>query len=93
MNQLHLIISGDVQGVGFRAFVRRHASELGITGWVQNRPDGTVEVLAQGSKEQLEQLLTQCNKGPDTSWVDGVQVEWGEGEKQFSTFDIRRSQE
>jgi len=67
-------VRGDVQGVGFRAFVARQAGNLGLDGWVRNRRDGTVEVLAKGDDEALEQLRAAVTRGPRMSRVDGVHV-------------------
>lgn len=88
MQQLHLFIGGYVQGVGYRAFVKREAERLELTGWVSNLPDGRVEVLAQGEKEQLEKLIILCQKGPFVAEVEGVSVMWEEAEKLFTTFEI-----
>jgi acylphosphatase len=75
MAVLHAVVSGDVQGVGFRYFVRQHARELGIRGWVRNRPDGSVEVQAEGetaSVDQLRELLSQGPMGAHVTRVDDL---------------------
>ena len=66
------IIRGRVQGVGFRWFVEREARMLGIAGWVRNSPDGTVEVLAMGNREQLSTLSGRLHAGPRAARVDEV---------------------
>ena len=76
MSQVHLIISGKVQGVFYRASCQETAQRLGLTGWVRNLPDGSVEVLAQGEKEKIEKLIEWCRKGPDGAKVSGVEMEW-----------------
>lgn len=76
MYELHLLISGMVQGVNFRSFVRSGARELGLTGWVKNLPDGRVEVLAQGEKSDLDLFLSVCNEGSRWARVDHVEEEW-----------------
>ena len=68
-------VSGSVQGVGYRAFARRAAAELGLDGYAQNLPDGRVEVLACGSAEAIEGLLLRLRAGPRWSKVTGVAVE------------------
>lgn len=68
------IVRGRVQGVGFRWFVEREAHMLGIAGWVRNNADGTVEVLAQGSSDQLSGLHSRLRQGPRAARVDGVEV-------------------
>lgn len=67
-------IRGRVQGVGFRAFVWRRASELGLCGWVRNRGDGSVEALADGDARTLEILEEALRRGPSWARVDGVEV-------------------
>lgn len=74
---LHAVVRGRVQGVGFRFFVVREARRLGLTGIVQNLPDGRVEVFARGDHESLEILLGLVRRGPILSRVDHVDVEWG----------------
>lgn len=69
---LHFLIRGRVQGVGFRWFVHREASELGLRGWVRNTDDGAVEVLASGPAEDLDELRAELKKGSRGSRVDKV---------------------
>lgn len=88
MKQAHIFISGFVQGVGFRHFVRSKANELGLTGWVLNLPDNRVETIVQGSKEKIELLIEQCKKGPFLSDVEEADVQWEEVEQKFNSFDI-----
>ena len=64
MTAKHLIISGQVQGVGYRAWLVRAARAMGLDGWVRNRPDGTVEALIAGDTASVEELLRQCRRGP-----------------------------
>lgn len=90
MKNAHILISGFVQGVGFRHFVRNKASELGLTGWVRNLPDGRVETLFQGSKEKIEEMIRFCRKGPFLAEVEDVVVAWQEEDKQFSDFSIQQ---
>lgn len=66
------LVRGRVQGVGFRFFVEREAHMLGISGWVRNNPDGTVEVLAMGTPEQLLGLRSRLQSGPRAARVDAV---------------------
>lgn len=69
-----VVVRGVVQGVGFRWFVQRAASDLGLQGWVRNRPDGSVELAAEGSADALESLLGAVREGPDGAWVSEVVV-------------------
>ncbi len=69
---LHFLIQGRVQGVGFRWFVQREASEIGLHGWVRNTEDGDVEVVASGDAEDLAELRASLKRGPRGSRVDRV---------------------
>src|SRR5207244_12904415 len=70
MERLHAIVRGDVQGVGFRYFVQRKAQQLGLRGWVRNNDDGTVELVAEGGRGELEQLKRALEEGPRLARVD-----------------------
>ena len=89
MKQVHLLISGFVQGVGFRGFVERKAKELGITGWTKNLSDNRVEVVAQGSEGVLEKFVNICEKGPFLADVQNVAIEWQEPSENFIEFEQR----
>jgi len=86
--RLHLIIQGKVQGVFFRASTKEKASELGLKGFVRNREDGTVEVIAEGNKNQLQILADWCHIGPDRSTVDRVNTDWLPYAREFKEFTI-----
>lgn len=86
--RLHLVLGGVVQGVGFRAFTKREADKLGITGWVKNTPDETVEIVAEGQKDLLKILLDLCRKGPHGAHVDKAEENWEEYKDEFSSFDV-----
>ncbi|MBI5457127.1 acylphosphatase [Candidatus Kaiserbacteria bacterium] len=88
MVELRAIIRGRVQLVMFRDFAQRAARKLDLIGFVQNRSDGTVEVVAQGERGLLEKLLEALHHGPLFSRVDSVESEWREATKQFDDFDI-----
>lgn len=81
-------VRGRVQGVGFRWFVEREAQTLGIAGWVRNRSDGTVEVLAQGTREQLFSLRSKLQQGPRASRVDDVEEVESEVQQDMKNFRI-----
>lgn len=87
---LHAVVHGLVQGVNFRSFVIRRANELGLTGYVRNvLLDGTVEVVAEGEREKLEQLLRYLEVGPRAARVKRVDVVWSEHSGDFSRFEVR----
>ena len=74
LKQVHLVVRGRVQGVGFRWFVQRTAAELELAGWVMNRHDRAVELVAEGPADRLEQLLAAVRQGPPASAVADVEV-------------------
>ena len=74
MKQYHIHVSGFVQGVGFRDFVRKKAKKMGITGWVRNLSDGRVEAMLQGEEEKLNELIKHIRSGPYFSEVKNVIV-------------------
>lgn len=89
ITRLHATIHGRVQGVGFRAFVVDRGIAVGARGWARNRWDGTVEVLAEGDRQQLESLLSALNQGPRMANVTRVDVDWGTASGEFSSFLVR----
>jgi acylphosphatase len=83
------LVRGRVQGVGFRWFVEREAHILQIAGWVRNNPDGTVEVLAQGSPDQLAGLGARLREGPRAARVDDVEALDAEPTPGITSFRVR----
>jgi len=86
--QLHANIHGRVQGVSFRYYTVLRADELGVYGWGRNLPDGTVEVVAEGMREQLAQLAEFLQAGPSGARVVRVDMEWRQATGQFTDFTI-----
>jgi acylphosphatase len=82
-------IHGRVQGVGFRYHAERQARGLGLTGWVRNRADGDVEILAEGPADALRQLLDWCRQGPPSAAVTRVEEQWSAATGEFAAFGIR----
>lgn len=89
MQRVHLIARGRVQGVYFRASARDRARQLGLSGWVRNCPDGSVEVLAEGERVRLEQLVVWCRGGPPGAVVTALDVKWQEASGEFTGFVVR----
>ena len=85
---VYIIIKGKVQGVSFRYFTLKQAQELNIVGWVQNKPNGTVESLAQGDKINLELFIKKLKQGSSLSRVDDVILNWEHQEKDYDNFTI-----
>lgn len=88
MEARHLIITGRVQGVAYRASMQQEARRLGITGWVRNRMDGNVEALVVGSDEAIAAIIAWAQHGPPAARVDLVQVEWATAE-HYDGFEQR----
>ena len=86
----HVIVKGKVQGVYFRGYTQQEALAAGVTGWVRNLPDGSVEAIFEGEREAVERLVTWCRKGPPAARVTDVMVTWGEWRGEFDGFHIRR---
>jgi len=85
----HVVVSGRVQGVWFRASTRDTARELGLVGWVRNLPDGGVEAVIEGPRERVEQAVEWCRCGPSDARVDHCAVHWEDPEGE-TTFAIRQ---
>jgi acylphosphatase len=85
------VVEGRVQGVGFRYFTQERAVFLGLTGWVRNRWNGTVELVAEGSREDLQILLKAVQRGPHIGTTRNVNYDWLEGTGEFGGFRIRRT--
>lgn len=73
MIAIHVIITGRVQGVGYRAWTVRNAQALGLSGWVRNRRDGTVEAVFQGDETSVNDMLTRCKRGPLMARVEHIE--------------------
>jgi len=86
--RIHLVVRGRVQGVFYRASAQREARQLGLTGWVKNRQDGTVEVVAEGEEDQVKDFLSWSQSGPTTARVDNVDTKWQSYTGEFSDFRI-----
>ena len=87
MNCIHLIVSGTVQGVFFRANVRNKALELGLNGYAKNLDNGNVEIVAQGNEDKLKELIEFIKKGPGIAKVENIQIKHKEPEN-FKNFEI-----
>ncbi len=88
LSRVNLIVTGRVQGVFFRASTLEKAQSLNLRGWVMNLPDRSVEILAEGSRYALEDLVEWCKLGPPEAMVQDVIVRWGKYQDEFRTFMI-----
>ncbi|HEX4211520.1 MAG TPA: acylphosphatase [Candidatus Binataceae bacterium] len=87
-SRLHLIISGRVQGVFFRASAADRANQLGLTGYARNLPDGTVEIVAEGCADALKLLAEWAKQGPSHAHVEHVDEKWLPFRGQFQSFRV-----
>ena len=81
-----ILVSGYVQAVGYRLYTKRYADQLGLTGSVQNLPDGNVRVVASGAEQDLERFIDRLREGPRAAIVKDVKVTWQNGEKKIRGF-------
>ncbi len=86
---LHVYIEGRVQGVGFRQSCCDEARRHGLGGWVRNLPDGRVEAVFKGPKDQVDEMLAWCRRGPGPARVDRVVPDWQPAERAPHTFSVR----
>jgi len=87
-NRVHLLIEGEVQGVGFRAFVKRKAEQKQVTGSVKNLENGKVEIIMQGNEEDINSMIETCKKGPPWARVSNVNVDWNNKVENYKEFKI-----
>ena len=88
LKRIHLVVRGRVQGVYFRASAQREARQLGLTGWVKNRNDGAVELVAEGEEDQVKDFLAWSQQGPSTARVDKVETRWRSYTGEYPNFRI-----
>ena len=87
MKRLHLVISGQVQGVFFRDFAQKNSGNL--KGWVKNTSTGAVEIIAEGEEEELKRLLEKCRQGPSAAKVEKIDEKWEKATNEFDSFEIK----
>ena len=87
--RLHARVHGRVQGVNFRYYTQREATAQRLSGWVANRFDGSVELVAEGEEAALQRLLAFLHRGPPSARVDRVQTDWSEATGEFDRFRVR----
>lgn len=89
MLQIHALVAGFVQGVNFRYYTTKQAKSLSLKGFVRNTVDGRVEVIAQGSRQDLERMVEWLWNGPSSASIDDVKVEWQKPDKKFKGFSVK----
>lgn len=86
--RLHVYVSGRVQGVGFRAFIKRNAKELSLKGWVKNLPDGRVETIVEGKKGEIKRFIKILKEGSNRSRIEDIDIKKEDYKDSFSDFKI-----
>ncbi|MFP5298253.1 MAG: acylphosphatase [Actinomycetota bacterium] len=86
--RVHVFVTGDVQGKGFREAIKAKADEQGVVGWVKNLPDGRIEAVIEGPRDEVYRVVGLCRAGPNSAKVDSVQVD-REPPKNDRTFKIK----
>lgn len=87
-SRAHILITGRVQGVYFRSYARAEAEKLSLSGWVRNSAGGSVELVVEGEKEDVEAMIGWCRKGPPSAIVTNVSTEWEDFKDEFDCFYI-----
>lgn len=87
--RVHIVVSGRVQGVGFRYHTQRTAMALGLTGYVRNLPDGGLEIVAEGAPDNLRDLAAWARHGPRTAYVADMRTAFCEATGEFADFAVR----
>jgi acylphosphatase len=88
-SRLTVVVRGWVQGVGYRDYASRLASQLGLKGWVRNSSDGSVELAAEGRRDDLERFLDALRHGPPMAEVERVDSSWEDGRQEFTRWELR----
>ena len=88
IKRLHLIISGQVQGVSFRFYAQQKAQKLNLRGFTRNLDDGGVEIVAEGEGDSLKFFLDWCRQGPSFAQIEEVELEWLDSTGEYKAFEI-----
>ena len=88
MKELKIELSGRVQGISFRAITKKFADKIGLKGYVSNRDDGSVSIVAQGSEEQLKELTDWIKSNPGASKINNIKLQEQDAEKEYSDFQV-----
>jgi acylphosphatase len=88
MSNVHLVISGDVQGVGYRKWALKEAQNLQVVGWVKNREDKAVEIVASAPRSVLDIFISRCRKGPELAVVKDVYIASEDSPQEFEVFSV-----
>jgi len=90
MKRARIIVHGIVQGVFFRANTVKAARDLGLKGYAKNMPDGTVEIVAEGPKDKIDELIEFCKKGPEAAEISKVNTKFEKPKNEFGGFEVKR---
>jgi len=85
----HIIVSGKVQGVGYRNNTFKQAKKIGVNGWIRNLEDGRVEAVFEGEKQEVEKIVNWAKRGPLSTNISDFKIEWQEPKEEFKNFEIK----
>ncbi|MEK6922687.1 MAG: acylphosphatase [Nanoarchaeota archaeon] len=88
MKRIRILIVGKVISIFFRAFIKENAEQLGLTGWVRNTKDGSVEAVFEGQEQSIEKIIRLCKKGPPLARIDDIKITEEKPENKFTSFNI-----
>ncbi|MEK6826040.1 MAG: acylphosphatase [Nanoarchaeota archaeon] len=88
MKRIRILIVGKVISIFFRAFIKENAEQLGLTGWVRNTKDGSVEAVFEGQEQSIEKIIRICKKGPPLARIDDIKITEEKPENKFKSFEI-----
>ncbi|MDD3887663.1 MAG: acylphosphatase [Patescibacteria group bacterium] len=89
LKRLEIAISGKVQGIFFRQFIKENAVNLKLNGFVENKANGTVKVIAEGEEDNLQKLIESCKIGPKLARIDDLKISWSKPTNEFQEFIIK----
>ncbi len=89
LKRIHIVVKGIVQGVYYRYNTLKKAEECHLTGWVRNKTDGSVEIVCEGTEENINNIVRWCKKGPEGAYVREIETTWGQYTGEFNAFEIR----
>lgn len=90
MRRIHVLVSGRVQGIFFRAFAKNEADKLGLKGFARNLADGRVEIIAEGDEGALKEFIETLKARHPLAKVEDIEIKWGDAKKEFEDFETRR---
>jgi len=89
MRRCRIYVSGHVQGIGYRSFTKKRATEIGLSGFARNLPDGRVEIIVEGDETRIHTFVERLKEGPWGSRVSNTEIRWEKPSTEFTTFEVK----